>query len=95
MGEIVLQAAYFIAHLLLDLLGYYTAKALLPLVSFSFLQVQPLSARNPAAWWWQRPFARLPSGRVEVSIAMASLIGLLLWGVLIVSLVLQYKATLS
>jgi hypothetical protein len=92
MEEIAVQTARFIGHLILELLWYYTAKAILPLVSLGLLQIQPLSTRNQAAWWWQRPFKRLSAGRVEVSVPMASIIGFLIWGILIVRSALHYGA---
>jgi hypothetical protein len=87
--EIVPQIARFIGHLLLELFWYYTSRIVLPLASVGYLQVQPLTERDQAAWWWQRPFRRLPSGRIEVSVSMASAIGLAVWGALLLWIVLS------
>ncbi|EIM29272.1 hypothetical protein MicloDRAFT_00017440 [Microvirga lotononidis] len=92
MEEIVTQIARFIGRLLLELLWYFRARLILPLVSLGFLgflQVQPLAAKDRATWW-QSPFKRLLSGQVEVSVSMASTIGFMMWGLLFLCIVLHY-----
>jgi hypothetical protein len=92
--EIVPSVARFIGRLFLqlfwDFLPYVTARIILPLMSLGRLQVQSLIARDQVTWLWQRPFRRLPSGCVEVSVPMASAIGLMFWGVLLLWIVLRY-----
>ena len=94
MEEIIPQTARFIGRLILDLCWYFSryfiARIILPLVSLGYLQVQPLTARDLAEWWWQQPFRRLPSGRVEVSVPMATAIGFVIWGIVLLCVVLRY-----
>jgi hypothetical protein len=92
MEEMVVHVTRFIGHLLVELFWYYTARVILPLSSLGYLRVQPLSAKNQAIWWWQKPFKRLSSGHVEVSVPMATVIGQLIWGTVFLVVALRYGA---
>jgi hypothetical protein len=67
-----------------DVLGYYTAKAILPVISAGQIHVAPAHRTQPFATFGEPLFKRLPNGTIRVKHNIASLIGLLLWAAAII-----------
>ena len=66
-----------------DVLGYYTAKAILPVISAGRVHVAPAHRTKLFATFGEPLFKRLPNGTIRVKHNIASLIGLLFWAVAI------------
>jgi hypothetical protein len=67
-----------------DVLGYYTAKAILPVISAGQIHVASVHPTKPFATFGEPLFKRLPNGTIRVKHNIASLIGLLFWAVAII-----------
>jgi hypothetical protein len=67
-----------------DVLGYYTAKAILPVISAGQMHVAPAHPTKPFATFGEPLFKRLPNRTIRVKHNIASWIGLLLWAVAII-----------
>ena len=60
--------------ILVDLIGYAVARAVLPVLSFGWIYVEPFSATpQPLQWPWYR---RDATGRIELRQAAAAWVGL-------------------
>ena len=61
-------------EVIFSLIGYYTARAIIPLASFGHLTVVPPTAPiNPGKW------RRLPDGRIGIETDVAAVIGVAFW----------------
>lgn len=87
MGEIIAELLFrflfeilfaYVGEWLLDVLGYYTAVAVLPVVSLGHMHVAPECPTEPSA------YARLPNGTISVHPHAASWIGILIWVLVLV-----------
>ncbi|MEA2819564.1 MAG: hypothetical protein QOJ86_1568 [Bradyrhizobium sp.] len=67
-----------------ELFGYYTAKAMLPVISAGHIHVAPAHRTKPFATFGEPLFKRLPNGTIRVKHTIASLIGLLFWAAAII-----------
>jgi hypothetical protein len=67
-----------------DVLGYYTAKAVLPVISVGQIHVAPAHTTKPFATFGEPLFKRLPNGTIRVKHNIASFIGLLFWAAAII-----------
>ncbi len=66
----------FVVDVLVDVVGYYTAKVLLPLISLGWVRVDDWSSRKPGGWFgWYRDGDR----RLVFTASMGGWIGVLLW----------------
>jgi len=71
---------------------YFTARLVLPVLSFGRWTVMPL---KPEFVLWQGPsFQRLPDGKIGIGPSMASIFGLLLWVlvIVVVAVVVAHKS---
>ncbi|WP_129155865.1 hypothetical protein [Bosea sp. Tri-44] len=76
-----------IGSVLLDALGYTTARLLFPIFTFGSVRVQALRAESQRHNWFG--FARNPDGSCRIEATMAGWYGLFFWiAVVIVALVL-------
>jgi len=74
----------FIVLLFLEVIGFYTAKAVLPLLSFGYVQALH-SPFVPLHELIRQPiYRRLPYGRIGIKSEVAAILGLLFWVVVIV-----------
>lgn len=66
-----------IGGILLDALGYTTARLLVPLLTFGCIRVQPLRAEPRRHNWFG--FSRNPDGSRQLEAIMAGWYGLFVW----------------
>lgn len=66
-----------VADVLLDLVGYGTARVLLPVLSFGTIRVQAMKSPGQAFSW--SGFKRLPDGTYLCASDLAGWIGLSVW----------------
>lgn len=71
-----------IGQIALEILGYFTAKLVLPVVSFGLLHVRRLSPSEERSCKWGM-FFRDASGKIFLHPDLAGLFGLLVLGVLL------------
>ena len=74
-GELILQP---IAEVVLQLAGYFTAKIIIPIISFGKASVEPAPKGVRVTPKWHR-FQRASAGTIVIEAEMASLLGLLFW----------------
>ncbi len=67
-----------------ELFGYYTAKAILPVISAGQVHVAYAHRTKPFTTFGEPLFKRLPNGTIRVKHNIASLIGLLFWAAAII-----------
>ena len=82
MGELIFKLLMGLLQALLELVCFYTAKFLLPVISFGKLTVQPL--RHPPAYGQSRP--------IVVPQVLAALFGMVFWAIVIVAAVVLLRA---
>jgi hypothetical protein len=82
MGEIIAELLFrivaeilfaYVGAWLLDVLGYYTATVVLPVISLGHIYVAPECPTEPSV------YARLPDGKIGVHPYAARWIGILIW----------------
>jgi hypothetical protein len=66
----------FIVEVLVDIIGYYTAKVLLPLVSVGWIRVDAWSSEKPGGWFG---CYRDEDRRLVFTATMAGWVGVFLW----------------
>lgn len=82
MGELIFQFLMATLQALLELVCYYTARFLIPLMSFGTLAVE--SPRHPPAYGQQRP--------IVVGAWTAAIFGLVFWAIVIVAVIAILRA---
>lgn len=83
----------FIVQFFLEIVGFYTAKAILPLLSLGYVRALH-SPFVPLMQMWREPsFQRLPQGRIGIKADLAAIIGLLFWVIFIVATHLIFGIT--
>lgn len=74
----------FVVLLFLEVIGFYTAKVVLPLLSFGYARVLH-SPFVPLHELIRQPiYRRLPYGRIGIKSEVAAILGLLFWVVVII-----------
>jgi hypothetical protein len=75
----------FIVQVFLEMIGFYTAKAVLPLLSFGYLRALH-SPFVPLHELMRQPvYQRLPGGRIGIKSSVAAIVGLLFWVAVIIA----------
>ena len=75
----------YIVQVFLEIVGFYTAKVVLPLVSLGYLRALH-SPFVPLHELFRQPvYQRLPRGRIGIKSDIAAILGLLFWVVVIVA----------
>lgn len=80
-GELVLQP---IAELVLQVVGYFTGRLVVPVLSFGYAVVEPAPKGTRVYPKWHG-FGRGSTGGVVVDAEMGSLLGLLFWAAVAVA----------
>jgi hypothetical protein len=88
MEELFGQLVLGILQGFFEVVCYFTAKWLLPLVSRGRLQV--LAPLPPRKWWSIRSFTKLPNGQIGVYAEMATLLGVIFWLIVMVGGMILY-----
>jgi hypothetical protein len=82
MGELIFKLLIAVLQALFELVCFYTAKFLLPVISFGKLTVQPL--RHPPAYGQSRP--------IVVPALLAALFGLAFWAIIVIAAVIALRS---
>lgn len=80
----------FISNFLLAIVGYSTARILLPVLSLGGIQVQPSSSDEQGFNWFG--FKRMNDRRLLCHTTVASCLGLLPWIFVIIAVLLKARA---
>ena len=82
MGELIFKLLIAVFQALFKLVCFYTAKFLLPVISFGKLTVQPL--RHPPAYGQSRP--------IVVPAVLAAIFGLVFWAIIVIAAVIALRS---
>lgn len=85
MGEAVFEIAF-------QFICYYTAKIILPVMSFGYIRVLGPSTNPPRSWWGERWIVRLPNGSIGLQSDFGAFIGMLIWFTAIIFAVLWFRS---
>lgn len=75
-----------VVDFLLDIIGYGTARMLLPLLTFGRIRVEAVKSRD--AGFNSLGFKRLPGGELLCASDLAGWVGVLIWALLLVVIAL-------
>ncbi len=78
-----------IGSILLDALGYTTARLLVPLLTLGRVRVQPLRAGPQRHNWFG--FARGADGSCQLEATMAGWYGLFFWGAMVIAALASFR----
>lgn len=79
--EIIIQGIF-------EVICYFTAKILLPVVSFGTVRAEGLQDVGPFKW---HGFKQMPDGSIVVQHDTASLLGLLFWVAVVVAVIVYWN----
>ena len=76
--------ARFLPEAVIQVIGYFTARLLLPLVTFGHVRVDPLTRGTPPKFKWHGVH-RTRSGKIVLQADLAGTLGLIFWAAIIAS----------
>ena len=74
-----------------EILGYYTARLVMPLISLGRIHLAPAQFSRPFATWGEPLLKRLPNGTIIVKHSIGSVLGVLIWVVAIMLYALLWR----